>query len=69
MAKVYDIKSFESHLVSRGLADNSVKAFVSDIRQFLDSELDPESYLLITARMIQLVIYLHSATHPRRTSS
>ncbi|MGC8708665.1 MAG: tyrosine-type recombinase/integrase, partial [Athalassotoga sp.] len=45
MAKVYDIKSFESHLVSRGLADNSVKAFVSDIRQFLDSELDPESYL------------------------
>ncbi|MGC8483803.1 MAG: RNA chaperone Hfq [Thermodesulfobium sp.] len=27
------------------------------------------STLLITARMIQLVIYLHSATHPRRTSS
>ena len=45
MAKVYDIKSFESHLVSRGLADNSVKAFVSDVRQFLDSDLDPESYL------------------------
>ncbi|BBJ29111.1 tyrosine-type recombinase/integrase [Athalassotoga saccharophila] len=45
MAKVYDIKSFESHLISRGLAENSVKAFVSDIRQFLESDLDPESFL------------------------
>ncbi|MGC8544899.1 hypothetical protein [Athalassotoga sp.] len=45
MPKIYDVHSFESHLVSRGLADNSVKAFVSDVRQFLDSNLDPESYL------------------------
>ncbi|MGC9213367.1 MAG: tyrosine-type recombinase/integrase, partial [Athalassotoga sp.] len=45
MPKIYDIKSFETHLVSRGLADNSVKSFVSDIRQFINSELDPEGYL------------------------
>jgi len=45
MAKVYDINSFESHLVSRGLAKNSIIAFVSDVKQFLDSNLDPESFL------------------------
>jgi len=45
MPKIYDIKSFEAHLVSRGLAHNSVLSFVSDIRQFLDSNLDPEGFL------------------------
>jgi len=45
MAKIYNIHVFEFHLISRRLADNSFKAFVSDIQQFLDSNLDPESYL------------------------
>jgi len=45
MAKVYDINSFESHLISRGLAKNSIIAFVSDVKQFLDSNIDPESFL------------------------
>jgi len=40
MAKIYDINSFESHLISRGLAKNSIIAFVSDVKQFLDSNLD-----------------------------
>jgi len=45
MTKIYDVKSFEVHLASRGFADNSIKSFASDIRQFIDSELDPEGYL------------------------